>query len=73
MGYDSLKFFEFPKATPTDKGLRLIFACLPSGIAMPVTFDFLNENRKKLPSPFSSTTDYIHDFTFPDQPQWWQL
>ena len=57
---NNIMIHEFRKAPPEKAGLTFFFACLPTASQMPVTFEFLDKDGKKLSTQGSSTTGYAH-------------
>ncbi|MHC4568454.1 MAG: hypothetical protein ACYTE3_22160 [Planctomycetota bacterium] len=60
---DKTVILEFPKAQSDKAGLRFVFACQPTAIRMPVTFEFLDADGNVLSTGGSSTSGPIYDIS----------
>lgn len=58
---DNMTVHKFKKTRMKNTGLTFFFACLPTASQMPVTFEFLDEEGKKLSTRGSSTSGYAHN------------
>jgi hypothetical protein len=66
---DRTMIHEFRKAQPDKAGLRFVFACYPSAMKMPVTFDFLDADGNLLRGRGSSTSGFVHHRAIQQPPE----